>query len=132
MASYLPNSAIRGGKPAVGDGALPHSRATWAAGGRPLADGVEVVLHNPRLLHAASQLLDTQVIANRIGWIGDPVAAPPVLSAAAEISRSADGGWIISDTGRPPFATTTVTYASPFCGRLRSPPTLLLAGSARS
>lgn len=199
MASYLPDSAIRGGRPAGSAGVVPHFRATWAAGGRPLVAGAEVILRHPRLLHAASQLCASQVIPNtlavnvsapqpagaihvdvpsfrgadrdrypmqllqamgasglfedwrvaevgavlwsyegrggaydywpdglhgpmrsqrppfansalvadnnrmyhRIGWIGDPAAAPPVISAAAQISHLADGGWIIHDPGRP-------------------------------
>jgi hypothetical protein len=200
MTSYLPDSAVRG-RPATGDeGVLPHFRATWAAGGRPLVAGAEVILDNPRLLRAASQLFDAEVSPNtvavnvsapqpagaihvdvpafrgadrdrypmqllqamsasglfedwrvaeagavwwsyegrggaydywpdgldgpmrsahppftnsalvadnnrmyhRIGWVGDPAAAPPVLSAAAKISHLADGGWIISDIGSPP------------------------------
>ena len=48
---------------------------------------------------------DNNRMYHRIGWIGDPAAAPPVLSAAAKISHLADGGWIISDT-----ATTPVRY----------------------
>jgi hypothetical protein len=201
MASYLPAAAVRGRRAAAGEGVLPHFRATWAAGGRPLVDGAEVILRNPRLLRAASQLFDAEVIPNtvavnvgapqpagaihvdvpsfrgadrdrypmqllqamsasalfedwrvaeagavwwsyqgrggaydywpdgldgpmrsehppftnsalvadnnrmyhRIGWVGDPAAAPAVLSAAAEISYLADDGWIISDTGNPPF-----------------------------
>ena len=39
---------------------------------------------------------------HRIGWIGDPAAAPPAFSAAAQISHHADGAWTISDTGRAP------------------------------
>ena len=199
IASYLPASAVRGGQPA-GDGVPAHFRATWAAGGRPLAAGAEVILHNPRLLRAASQLLDTEVIPNtvavnitapmaagnihvdvpsfrgadrdrypmqllqamaacglfedwrvaeagavwwnyhgpggaydywpdgldgpirsenppfinsalvadnnrmyhRIGRIGDPAAAAPAFSAAAQIGHHADGGWTISDTGTAP------------------------------
>ena len=66
MASYLPCSAVRGGQPAAGEGMPPHFRATWAAGGRPLVDGVEVILHNPRLLRAASQLFDAEVIPNTV------------------------------------------------------------------
>ncbi len=66
MASYLPASAVRGGHPAAGDGVPAHFRATWAAGGRPLVDGAEVILHNPRLLRAASQLFDAEVIPNTV------------------------------------------------------------------
>ena len=200
MASYLPASAVRGRQATVGEGVPPHFRATWAAGGRPLAGGAEVILHNPRLRCAASQLLDAEVIPStvavnvnapmpagaihvdvpsfrgadrdrypmqllqamsasglfedwrvaeagavfwsyhgrggaydywpdgldgpmrseyppftnsalvadnnrmyhRIGWIGDPATVPRVLSGAAQISHHADGGWIISDTGRAP------------------------------
>ena len=200
MVSYLPASAVRGGQPAAGDGVPAHFRATWAAGGRPLVDGAEDILRNPRLLRAATQLLGTEVIPNtvavnvtapmpaghihvdvpsfrgadrdcypmqllqamaasglfedwrvaeagavwwnyqgpggaydywpdgldgpmrsehppfvnsalvadnnrmyhRIGRIGDPAAAPPVFSAAAQISHHAGGDWTISDTGRAP------------------------------
>jgi hypothetical protein len=66
MASYLPDSAVRGGGPAAGDGVLPSFRATWAAGGRPLVDGAEIILRNPRLRRAASQLFDAEVIPNTV------------------------------------------------------------------
>jgi hypothetical protein len=200
MVSYLPSSAVRGGQPATGDGVPAHFRATWAAGGRPLVDRAEAILHNPRLLRAASQLFDADVVPNtvavnvtapmpagnihvdvpsfrgadrdrypmqllqamaasglfedwrvaeagavwwnyqgpggaydywpegidglmrsehppfvnsalvadnnrmyhRIGRIGDPAAAPPAVSAAAQIDEDAHGSWIISDIGRPP------------------------------
>ena len=199
MVSYLPASAVRG-HAAAGDGVPAHFRATWAAGGRPLAAGAEVILHNPRLLRAASQLFGGEVIPNtvavnvtapmpagnihvdvpsfrgadrdrypmqllqamaasglfedwrvaeagavwwnyqgpggaydywpdglggpmrsehppftnsalvadnnrmyhRIGRVGDPPAAPHVLSAAAEISYLSNDSWIITDNGRPP------------------------------
>ena len=200
MASYLPASAVRGRRSTVGEGVPPHFRATWAAGGRPLVDEADIILRNPRLRRAASQLFDAEVIPStvavnvsapmpaggihvdvpsfrgadrdrypmqllqamaasglfedwrvaeagavlwsyqgcggaydywpdgldgpmrseyppltnsalvadnnrmyhRIGWIGDPAAVPPALSAAAQISHHADDGWIISDTGRAP------------------------------
>ena len=200
MATFLPASAVRGRKDTAGEGVPPHFRATWAAGGRPLADGADIILRNPRLLRVASQLFDAEVIPNtvavnvtapmpagnihvdvpsfrgadrdrypmqllqamaasglfedwrvaeaaavlwsyegrggaydywpdgldgpmrsehppftnsalvadnnrmyhRMGWVGDPAAIPPVLSATAQISHHADGGWIISDTGRAP------------------------------
>ena len=47
MASYLPAVAVRGRQATAGEGVPPHFRATWAAGGRPLAAGAEVILHNP-------------------------------------------------------------------------------------
>ena len=200
MASYLPDSAVRGGPPSAAEGVPAHFRATWAAGGRPLVDGAEAILCNPRLLRAASRLFGAEVTPNtvavnvsgpgpagaihvdvpsfrgadrdrypmrllqamaasglfeswrvveagavfwsyegrggaydywpdgldgpmrsehppfsnsaliadnnrmyhRIGWIGDPTAVPPALSAAAEISHRPEGGWVISDTGTPP------------------------------
>jgi len=66
MVSYLPASAVRAGQPAAGEGVPAHFRATWAAGGRPLAAGAEVILHNPRLLRAASQLFGGEVIPNTV------------------------------------------------------------------
>jgi hypothetical protein len=45
---------------------------------------------------------DNNRMYHRIGQVGDPAAVPPVLSAAAQISHDAEGGWIISDTGRAP------------------------------
>ena len=199
MASFLPDSAVRGRRATAGEGVPPHFRANWAAGGRPLVDGAEVILHNSRLLRAATQLFDAEVIPttvavnvsppqpaggihvdvpsfrgadrdryplrllqamgasglfedwrvaeagavwwsyqghggaydywpdgldgpmrsehppftnsalvadnnrmyHRIGQIGDP-AAPSALSVAAQISRDADGDWIISDPGAAP------------------------------
>lgn len=62
MASFLPGSAVCGRQGTAGKGVPPHFRATWAAGGRPLVDGAGVILPNPRLLRAASQLLDAEVI----------------------------------------------------------------------
>jgi hypothetical protein len=200
MASYLPASAVRGRQATTGEGVPPHFRATWAAGGRPLVDGADIILRNPRLLRAASQLFDAEMapgtvavnvtapmpagsthvdvpsfrgadrdrypmqllqamaasglfedwrvaeagavwwsyqgpggsydywpdgldgpmrsehppftntalvadnnrMYHRIGQIGDPAAVPSDLSAAAQISHHADGGWVISDTGRAP------------------------------
>jgi hypothetical protein len=75
---------------------------------------------------------DNNRMYHRIGWIGDPAAAPPAFSAAAQISHHADGGWTISDTGRAPSVTTTVTYASQFSGRPRSTPALKTTRLPRS
>lgn len=60
LASYLPVSAIRGDREATAahGGTLPWFRATWAAGGRPLVDGAELILENPRFREAASRLFD--------------------------------------------------------------------------
>ena len=62
MASFLPDSAVRGRPAAAGEGVPPHFRATWAAAGQPLVDGADVILRNPRLLRAASELFDADVI----------------------------------------------------------------------
>jgi hypothetical protein len=45
---------------------------------------------------------DNNRMHHRIGQIGDLGAAPRALSAAAKISRHADGGWTVSDTGNVP------------------------------
>jgi hypothetical protein len=45
---------------------------------------------------------DNNRMYHRIGWIGDLAAAPPALSAAAQIGRNGDGGWTITDAGRIP------------------------------
>ena len=66
MVSYLPASAVRGGQPGAGEGVPAHFRAAWAAGGRPLVEGAEVILRNPRLLRAASQLFGAEVIPNTV------------------------------------------------------------------
>ena len=50
----------------------------------------------------AALVADNNRMYHRIGPIGDPAVPPPVLSAAARISHHADGGWIISDTGKAP------------------------------
>ena len=46
---------------------------------------------------------DNNRMYNRIGRTGDPAAAALALSAAAQISHHADGGWIVSDTGTSPL-----------------------------
>jgi hypothetical protein len=59
MASYLPVSATRGEQASSAQAlALPWFRGTWAAGGRPLVSGAEVILDNPRIREAASRLFD--------------------------------------------------------------------------
>jgi hypothetical protein len=52
---------------------------------RPPFDNVALVADNDRIYH-------------RIGWVGDPHALTPPLTAAAEI-RHADRGWTITDGG---------------------------------
>ncbi len=62
MSSYLPKRAVSGQAPAV----LPWFRGTWAAAGRPLVDGADAILHNPRLLHSATQLFEAEVTPNTV------------------------------------------------------------------
>jgi hypothetical protein len=99
-------------------------------------DGLDGLMRSEHPPFTNSALVaDNNRMYHRIGWTGDPAAAPPVLSAAAQIGGHADGGWIITNTGTPPSATTTVTYAYPSSGRPRSGLVLnaaLLARSARS
>jgi hypothetical protein len=66
MVSYLPASAVGGGPPAAAGAVPAHFRGTWAAGGRPLVDGAEVILRNPRLLRAASQLFDAEMTPSTV------------------------------------------------------------------
>jgi hypothetical protein len=66
MASYLPDSAVRGGPPSAAEGVPSHFRATWAAGGRPLVDGAEAILCNPHLRRAASRLFGAEVTPNTV------------------------------------------------------------------
>jgi hypothetical protein len=57
MASYLPVSATSGeGSTTAQALALPWFRGTWAANGRPLVAGAEVILENPRFCQAACRL----------------------------------------------------------------------------
>jgi hypothetical protein len=44
---------------------------------------------------------DNDRMYHRIGWIGDPALSPPDLSPSAEIDHLPEGGWIITDRGRP-------------------------------
>jgi hypothetical protein len=54
----------------------PHFRATWAAAGRTLVPGAEAILRNPRLLRAAAQLFDAEVIPNTVAVnVGAPQPA---------------------------------------------------------
>jgi hypothetical protein len=59
MASYLPVSATRGEQAtAVQGGVLPWFRGTWAANGRPLVNGAELILENAHFREAASRLFN--------------------------------------------------------------------------
>jgi hypothetical protein len=76
MASFLPDSAVRGRRASAGEGVPPHFRATWAAGGRPLVDGAEAILRNPALMRAAAQVFGAEVVPITVAVnIGAPQAA---------------------------------------------------------
>ena len=62
MTSYLPKGSIGGAESAV----LPWFRGTWGAAGRTLVDGADAILHNPRLLGAAAQLVAAEVAPNTV------------------------------------------------------------------
>jgi hypothetical protein len=62
MSSYLPKRAAGDQTPE----ALPWFRGMWAAAGRPLVDGVDAILHNPRLVHAATRLFGAEVTPNTV------------------------------------------------------------------
>ena len=68
LASYLPVSATRGEREATAArGTLPWFRSTWAANGRPLVEGAELILENPLFREAASRLFDgAEVTPNTI------------------------------------------------------------------
>lgn len=69
LASYLPVSATRGDREAstANGGTLPWFRSTWAANGKPLVEGAELILDHPRFREAASQLFDgAEVVPNTI------------------------------------------------------------------
>jgi hypothetical protein len=66
MASFLPSSAVRGRQATAGEGVPPHFRATWAVGGRPLVEGADTILCNPRLLSAASRVFDAEVVPSTV------------------------------------------------------------------
>jgi hypothetical protein len=72
ISSYLPKQAVGGQTPAV----LPWFRGTWAAAGRPLVDGADAILHNPRLLRAATELSAAEVTPNTVAVnLNAPMAA---------------------------------------------------------
>jgi hypothetical protein len=90
MASFLPDSAVRGRRATAGEGVPPHFRATWAAGGRTLVDGAEVILRNPRLLRAASRLFDAEVIPNTVAVNVSAAMAASAIHVDVPSFRGAD------------------------------------------
>lgn len=69
LTSYLPVSATLGEREATAayGGVLPWFRSTWAANGRPLVAGAELILENSRFREVASQLFNgAEVTPNTI------------------------------------------------------------------
>ena len=62
MSSYLPQPAVGGQTTA----ALPWFRGTWAAAGRPIVEGADLILNHPRLLSAATELSGAAVTPNTV------------------------------------------------------------------
>lgn len=80
VASYLPAASTQGESVTRGSGgALPWFRGAWAANGRPLAEGVEVVLENRRFREAASRLFD----------VGDVMPSTVVVNVNAPMPAGA-------------------------------------------
>lgn len=78
MASYLPVSAIRGERATTADGGtLPWFRATWAAKGQPLLDGVAAILENERFREAASRLFQTAEVTPNTVVVNVNAPMPP-------------------------------------------------------
>ena len=48
--------------------------------------------------HNVALVADNDRMYHRIGWVGDPAATAPTISARAEIQH-VEGGWVISDDG---------------------------------
>jgi hypothetical protein len=64
-------------------------------------EGLDGPMHSERPPFTNTALVaDNDRMYHRIGWIGDPAAALPRISSAAEISHSDGGGWVITDSGR--------------------------------
>jgi hypothetical protein len=63
-------------------------------------DGPMRSVHPPFVNSAL--VADNNRMYHRIGWIGDPAAAPPVLSVGARIGHEADDGWTVTDDGASP------------------------------
>jgi hypothetical protein len=71
-------------------------------------DGLDGPMRSEYPPFANSALVgDNNRMYHRIGWIGDPAATPPVLSAAAQISRHAGRHF-----GRPGLAAGTEAVTS--------------------
>jgi hypothetical protein len=63
LAAYIPDEAVDGAKKLEGErSVLPWFRGNWAAGGEPLVEGAEVILHNKKFLEAAKMLFETSSV----------------------------------------------------------------------
>src|SRR5215471_6065369 len=58
IASYLPDDVVKS-QDETERSPLPWFRGNWAAGGKPLVEGAEIILHNKNFLEAAKALFGT-------------------------------------------------------------------------
>jgi hypothetical protein len=70
MADYLPTKSREGAD-------LPYFRGNWAAGGEPLVDGAETILHNPRFIDTARALFGTSRIRPKFIVVNLNAPMPP-------------------------------------------------------
>lgn len=59
IAAYIPDVVVDAAKPEAEQVVQPWFRGNWAAGGQPLVEGAEAILHNKQFLEAAKALLKT-------------------------------------------------------------------------
>jgi hypothetical protein len=81
VANYLPQSSELAVQASAGpETFLPWFRGNWAFNGRPLVDGADPILHNPRFIETASRLFDTQNVTptNVFVNVNAPMPAGPV------------------------------------------------------
>ena len=78
MASYLSVSDTRGERTTTAEGGtLPWFRATWAAKGQPLVEGVAVILENERFREAASRFFQTAEVTPNTVVVNVNAPMPP-------------------------------------------------------
>jgi hypothetical protein len=59
IAAYIPDVVVDATKPDAEQSVQPWFRGSWAAGGEPLVEGAEAILHNKQFLEAAKTFFGT-------------------------------------------------------------------------